>query len=126
MFKYVNYTAFIFAAMFVFLANARAEETKPKFLILKIAEKPQQIVAENTVSEDSGAWSKTKEVSSDVWDGTKEVGSDVWDGTKKVSKDIWSGAKVVGSDVKQGIVGSDDNAAALAASNGTEKQGENK
>ena len=51
----------------------------------------------------SGAWDKTKEVSSDVWDGTKEVTSDVWDGTKKVSSDVWDGAKEVGGDIKEAV-----------------------
>ena len=86
---------------------AQKIDNQPKFLILKIAEQSQQIVAENNSAQDGGMWDSTKEVSSDVWDGTKEVSSDVWYGAKKVTGDVWDGAKEVGSDVKEGLGGDD-------------------
>lgn len=99
-------------AILSFLAanDVSAEDlnSNSRFIILKIAEQPQRIVAENDMAQEGGMWDKTKEVSSDVWDGTKEVSSDVWDGAKKVTGDVWKGAKEVGSDVKEGLSGDDN------------------
>lgn len=114
--KYISMTAAIISAMAINCANAQSTaDSEPKFLILKVAEQPQQLVADNDAAaggiwdktkEGAGnVWDGTKEVTSDVWDGTKEVTSDVWDGTKEVTGDVWEGAKTVGSDVKNGLTG---------------------
>jgi len=84
---------------------AQVSSSQSKILILKVAEQPQRIIADNSVVQNDGVWNETKEISSDVWDGTKEVGSDVWDGAKKVTGDVWDGAKTVGSDIKAGVTG---------------------
>ena len=110
MLKFAKCFAPVMAVLsFLSMSGAKAQEidNQPKFLILKIAEQPQQIVAGNNSAQEGGMWDKTKEVSSDVWDGTKEVGSDIWDGAKKVTGDVWDGAKEVGSDVKEGLSGDD-------------------
>lgn len=112
MLKHIKYTAFTLIVTLVFLTNAKASDTNPHFLILKISEQPQQIIAENETSHDDGTWEETKEVSSDVWDGTKEVSSDIWNGAKKVTGDIWDGAKTVGCDIKDGIADGNDNSVA--------------
>ena len=57
------------------------------------------------MAEDTGVWSKTKEVTSDMWEGTKSVTGDVWDGAKKVTGDIYDGGKKVGSDISDAIDG---------------------
>lgn len=95
----------VLSVFFTSNANARIMNTQPEFIILKIAEYPPYITAENNTEQEGGVWDKTKEISSDVWDGTKEVSSDVWDGAKTVTGDVWNGAKEVGSDVKKGLSG---------------------
>ncbi|MBQ8481728.1 MAG: hypothetical protein IJ532_04275 [Alphaproteobacteria bacterium] len=105
-------------------AIAQTANSQPRFLILRIAEQPQQIVAGDNTSQNSGVWDKTKEVSSDVWDGTKEVSSDVWDGTKTVTGDVWDGAKEVGKDVKSGL-SDDSDTKTTTDNNNIQKQGEN-
>lgn len=117
MFKCFKCAVLTLLVTLVFQANAKASDTGQKFLILKIAEQPPQIIAENKTSHDSDTWEETKEVSSDVWDGTKEVSSDIWDGAKKVTGDIWDGAKTAGSDIKHGITDSNDNSVALDNNN---------
>lgn len=84
---------------------AQFSSSQSKFLILKVAEQPQKIIADSSAVQTDGVWNETKEISSDVWDGTKEVSSDVWNGTKKVTEDVWDGAKTVGSDIKAGVTG---------------------
>jgi hypothetical protein len=48
---------------------------------------------EAAVEDSTGAWDKTREVSSEAWEATKEGSAKAWDKTREASSEAWEATK---------------------------------